>query len=132
MKKLNKTSIKNTPNSYSNYIPFDALKKKLEAIKKIKNRIQYEVFGKLPDKKDLVGEVQLIIDDAKSLKKFIKTELHSNIETPMEISHISLLLLCCKNSKRLEEIEYLIKQSAEIHRTSILSENALMFMFKIE
>jgi len=110
-------------NTCANYIHIDELEKTLEALKRISGRIKYETFGKQPDEK---GEYHLIIDDAKSLEECIKTEMDGKLEATIGNYHSSLFLECCIHSAGLEGIEYLIKRGAEINRTNLLGDNALM------
>ncbi len=118
LKKYNKED-----NTCANYIHIDELEKTLEALKRISGRIKYETFGKQSDEK---GEYHLIIDDAKSLEECIKTEMDGKLEATIGNYHSSLFLECCIHSAGLEGIEYLIKRGAEINRTNLLGDNALM------
>ena len=120
-KKYNKAD-----NTYANYIHISELDKTLEALKRINGRIKYETFGKEPDESSLKGEYHLIINDVKSLEECIKTEMGGKIEATVGNYHSSLFLECCLHSAGLEGIEYLIKRGAEINRTNLLGNNALM------
>ena len=121
LKKYNKED-----NTCTNYIHIDDLEKTLEALKRISGHIKYETFGKQPDESSSKGEYHLVIDDAKSLEDCIKTEMDGKLEATIGTYHSSLFLECCIHSAGLEGIEYLIKRGAEINRTNILGDNALM------
>lgn len=118
-----------TDDIYNNYIHLSELEKSLEALKKISGRIKYETFGELPSDMEKEDDVyHIIIDDAESLEKFIKTKMDNKIEASIGSFHTSLFLEVCLRSVGLEGIEYMLKQKCEVNRTNVFGNSALMYI----
>lgn len=124
-------SYENETNTCRRYIPISEVETTLEAIKKLKDRIEYRDFGAISGI-DNPEEYNLIVDDAKSLEQFITNELKFKLERPLDVLRRTLFLLVCGKSEDTEGIEYLIKQGAEINRCDLLGENALMYVIQNE
>ncbi len=118
-----------TDGSYTNYIPLAEMENELEKLKQISNRIHYKNFDDLPEGKQL-EDLNVTIDDAKSLEKLFADNLFFKLEEPLDIMRRTLFLYACGMSGYLEGIEYLVRRGAEINRCDLSGENALMYVIQ--
>lgn len=118
-----------TDGSYTNYIPLAEMEDELEKLKQISNRIHYKNFDDLPEGKQLEN-LNVTIDDAKSLEKMFADNPFFKLEEPLDIMRRTLFLYACGMSGDLEGIEYLVRRGAEINRCDLSGENALMYVIQ--
>ena len=119
----------NQTNTYNRYIHIPEMEDELEKLEKISNRIHYKNFDDLPEGKQL-DDLNVTIDDAKSLEKLFADNPFFKLEEPLDIMRRTLFLYACGLSGDLEGIEYLVRRGAEINRCDLSGENALMYVIQ--
>ena len=121
--------------SYSTFVHKSEMDEVFKKISNIANRIKYHTFGDIPEgDEDLhdYDKIDIVIDDVESLEEHITKDFKGNLEVPLGPYCTSLLLENCYRSSGTDGIEYLIEHGAEINRTDILGNNALMFLINNE
>ena len=111
------------------YIPVSKLKDLAPLLEDISKNIKgtpYDDIETLINKEGFDDEV--LIDDESSLVQLFNKYPELTLEKPLNHKRMTIFLMACALSKSDKGIKYLIKKGAEINRTDIFGNNALMFL----
>ena len=111
------------------YIPVSKLKDLAPLLEDISKNIKgtpYDDIETLINKEGFDDEV--LIDDESSLVQLFNKYPELKLEKPLNHKRMTIFLMACALSKSDKGIKYLIKKGAEINRTDIFGNNALMFL----
>lgn len=108
------------------------LKKKIERSYQLLD--EYNELAKSAELRDItirdMKDVPLLTIE--SIKRYFAKHPDCKLESPFESTRKTLYLICCERASDIKGIKYLLEKGAELNRTDLLNENALMLLTRNE